>query len=140
MESSFDVVVVNRALHHLHDLAATLASVRRLLALTGLFICQNYASDRLTAATADRAYAIQRLLFLSERSSENPATEPDEITSARTFAIAWFERAEQREHPLNRYAEMMQALQVHFHQQYFSWTPYLFVSLGRSSRRKSVPC
>jgi SAM-dependent methyltransferase len=140
MESSFDVVVVNRALHHLHDLAATLASVRRLLALTGLFICQNYASDRLTAATADRAYAIQRLLFLSERSSENPATEPDEITSARTFAIAWFERAEQREHPLKRYAEMMQALQVHFHQQYFSWTPYLFVSLGRSSRRKSVPC
>lgn len=131
-EHSFDVVVVNRALHHLHDLATALASVRRLLMPAGLFVCQDYAYDRLTPATADWAYGIQRLLFLSEHASENPATEPDDIASARTFAAAWFERAEQREHSLNRYADMLQALQVHFQQQHFSWTPYLFVYLGNS--------
>jgi ubiquinone/menaquinone biosynthesis C-methylase UbiE len=133
-ENSFDIVVVNRALHHLQDLATALVSIRRLLVPAGLFICQDYAYDRLTPATADWAYGIQRLLFLSELSSENPATEPDNIISARAFAGAWREKAEQREHPLNRYAEMLQALQARFHQQHFSWTPYLFVYLGNSMR------
>jgi len=134
-EHSFEIVVVNRALHHLHDLAGALASIRRLLVPAGLFICQDYAYDRLTPATADWAYGIQRLLFLSELARENPTTEPDDIASARAFASAWGERAEQRQHPLNRYAEMLQALQVHFHQQHFSWVPYLFVYLGNSIRK-----
>jgi hypothetical protein len=63
-----------------------------------------------------------------------------DTASRRKFATACFERAEQREHPLNRYATMMQARQVHFHQQYLSWTLYLFVSLGSGIRsRTRVP-
>lgn len=134
VEGSFEIVVVNRALHHLHGLADALASIRRLLAPSGLFICQDYAYDRLAAATADWVYAMQRLLFLGELSSDDPASGPDDISSVQAFTAAWFERAEKREHPLHRYAEMMQALHVHFRQQHFSWAPYLFVYLGNGLR------
>lgn len=133
-EGSFDIVVVNRALHHLHALEAAVASIRRLLAPAGLFICQDYAYDRLDAATADWAYTMQRLLFLGELASDDPATGPDDIASAQAFAAAWCARAEQREHPLKRYPEMLQALHAHFRQQHLSWTPYLFVYLGNGIR------
>jgi ubiquinone/menaquinone biosynthesis C-methylase UbiE len=130
----FDIVVVNRALHHLPDLATALASMRRLLTPTGLIICQDYAYDRFAAATADWVYAMQRLLYLSELASEDPATGPDEHSSVQAFTAAWLQRAEQREHPLNRHADMQQALGAHFRQLHFSWTPYLFVYLGNGLR------
>ncbi|HEU5383744.1 MAG TPA: class I SAM-dependent methyltransferase [Ktedonobacteraceae bacterium] len=42
-EGSFDVVIVNRTLHHLHDFLPILAKIQRLLVPKGLFICQDYA-------------------------------------------------------------------------------------------------
>src|SRR5947209_3693975 len=45
-ESSFDVVIFNRALHHLDDLHQTMATVKRLLKPGGRIICQDYAYDR----------------------------------------------------------------------------------------------
>jgi ubiquinone/menaquinone biosynthesis C-methylase UbiE len=132
--SSFDIVVVNRALHHLPDLATALASIRRLLTPTGLIICQDYAYDRLSAATADWVYSTQRLLYLSGLAGEDPATGPDEGSCVQAFTAAWLQRAQQREHPLKRYADMQQALHAHFRQLHFSWTPYLFVYLGNGLR------
>jgi 2-polyprenyl-3-methyl-5-hydroxy-6-metoxy-1,4-benzoquinol methylase len=133
-EGSFDVVILNRTLHHLHGFQSLLAKLRRLLTPQGVLICQDYAYDRFTEQTASWVYTMQRLLFLSELSATNPATTADEHASIDAFRTAWFERAEKREHRLNRYDEMMDALCTTFRQQLISWVPYLFVYLGNELR------
>ncbi|HEU5229330.1 MAG TPA: class I SAM-dependent methyltransferase [Ktedonobacteraceae bacterium] len=126
-----DVIVVNRALHHLHQLQPTLTRVQRLLAEGGRFICQDYAYDRLSEQTASWMYAMQRLLFLSGLSEADPATAADEASAIQQLRTAWFQRSE---HRLNRFEEMMQACRATFHEQFFSWVPYLFVYIGNSIR------
>lgn len=130
-EQSFDVVIFNRTLHHLHDFQAVLTKVKRLLTSQGLLLCQDYAYDRLDDQTATWMYTIQRLLFLSHLTEEDPATEEREAHSIAALRAAWFQKAEQR---LNRWEEMLQALQTTFVQQALSWVPYLFVYLGNGIR------
>lgn len=77
-DTSFDAVVINRALHHLTDLEAMVAKVKRLLAPGGVFICQDYAYNRLDDGTDAWMYGMQRLLFLSGFADEDPATAEDE--------------------------------------------------------------
>ncbi len=133
-EDRFDVVLLNRTLHHLYDFQPLLTKLHGLLVPDGLLICQEYAYDRLDKRTASWVYAMQRLLFLSGLSPDNPATTPDDISSLQAFQTAWFEKAEKREHPLNRYEEMLRALHAAFPPQYFSWVPYVFVYLGNGIR------
>jgi 2-polyprenyl-3-methyl-5-hydroxy-6-metoxy-1,4-benzoquinol methylase len=133
-ESSFDVVILNRTLHHLHGFQAILDNIHHLLNPNGLLICQDYAYDRLNDQTASWLYGMQRLLFLSELSTEDPATTANDISSIEALKIAWFEKAEKREHRLNRYDEMMHAFSLTFSQQFVSWVPYLFVYIGNGIR------
>ena len=134
-EGSFDVVIINRTLHHIHPLQAVIAKAHDLLRQGGQLICQDYAYDRLSEPTASWLYAMQRLLFLSDCSDEDPATTSEDTRSIEALRTAWFQRADQR---LNRYEEMHQTLQATFHQQHFSWFPYLFVYVG-NSMRKTLP-
>jgi len=130
-EGRFDVVVINRALHHLPDLPSTLTSIKRLLGREGLLICQDYAYDRLDEPTAAWMYAMQRLLFLSGLSTDDPAIVPDdEARSLEAVRAAWLKRG--TDHRLNGFDEMIQALRSTFHEQHVSWVPYLFVSIGNS--------
>ena len=131
-EKTFDVVIFNRTLHHLHGFQPILRKIHQLLVPTGLLVCQDYAYDRLNIQTASWVYAMQRLLFLSGLSEDNPATATDDRSSIEALQTAWFEKAEKREHRLNRYGEMMHALNAAFHQQHISWVPYLFVYIGNS--------
>src|SRR5579883_3322651 len=98
-EDRFDVVLLNRTLHHLYDFQPLLTKLHGLLVPDGLLICQEYAYDRLDKRTASWVYAMQRLLFLSGLSPDNPATTPDDISSLQAFQTAWFEKAEKRGHP-----------------------------------------
>ena len=91
-EESFDLVVINRASHHLPDLPSTLTTIKRLLGREGLLICQDYAYDRLDEATAAWMYAMQRLLFLSGLSNEDPAPSADDASSIEAIRAAWFQR------------------------------------------------
>ncbi|HZO75831.1 MAG TPA: class I SAM-dependent methyltransferase [Ktedonobacteraceae bacterium] len=130
-ENRFDAVVINRALHHLPDLPSTLTIIKRLLGREGLLICQDYAYDRLDEPTAAWMYTMQRLLFLSGISADDPATVPDdEVRSLEEIRVAWLQRG--TDHRLNGFDEMMQALRSTFHEQHFSWVPYLFVYIGNS--------
>jgi ubiquinone/menaquinone biosynthesis C-methylase UbiE len=131
-DASFDIVIFNRSLHHLHDLTSALANVKRLLAARGRIICQDYAYDRLNEQTASWLYAMQRLFFLSGLSQDDPATGAGERASIEVLRTAWFQRAEQREHRLHRYEEMLNALQANFEPDAISWVPYLFVYIGNS--------
>lgn len=131
-EASFDLVVINRTLHHLTDLPTMLTKVKRLLTPQGSIICQDYAYDRLNDQTASWMYAMQRLLFLSRLADEDPAIADDEEYSIEAVREAWFKRAE--EHHLNRFEEMSLALRTAFREQVFAWVPYLFVYIGNRIR------
>jgi ubiquinone/menaquinone biosynthesis C-methylase UbiE len=127
-DASFDLVVINRTLHHLTEPGAILTNVKRLLKQQGRIICQDYAYDRLNDQTASWIYSMQRLLFLSRLSEEDPATEADDEQSIGELRKAWFKRSE--DHHLNRYEEMSLALRTVFHKQFFAWIPYLYMYVG----------
>ena len=130
-EGRFDIVVINRALHHLPDLPSTLTTIKRLLGRKGLLICQDYAYDRLDNPTAAWMYAMQRVLFLSGLSADDPTTVPDDdARSLEATRAAWLQRG--ADHRLNGFDEMMQALRNTFHEQHFSRVPSLFVYIGNS--------
>jgi SAM-dependent methyltransferase len=126
-EKSFDVVVMTRTLHHLHDLQGTMNRIGQLLRSGGYVICQDYAYDRLSEQTASWVYSMQRMLYLAGLADEDPALEADDAQSIEVLRAAWWQRAE---HRLNRYDEMLQALEHSFQRQSFSWVPYLFVYTG----------
>jgi SAM-dependent methyltransferase len=131
-DSSFDAVIFNRALHHMHDLYQTMATVKRLLKPKGRIICQDYAYDRFDTKTASWLYQMQRLLFLSGHYNIDPATLTDEAASMEAMRTAWLQRG--FEHHLNRYEEMLSALRSAFHEHFFAWVPYLFVYIGNGIR------
>lgn len=131
-DASFDLVIINRTLHHLNELHPMIAKVKRLLTPEGHIICQDYAYDRLNDQTASWMYSMQRLLFLSGLSDEDPATTDNDAQSIEALMRAWFKRAE--DHHLNRYEEMAKALQTTFREQFFAWVPYLFVYVGNGIR------
>ena len=128
VDASFDLVVINRTLHHLTELGPIVTNVKRLLTQQGRLICQDYAYDRLNEQTASWMYSMQRLLFLSGLSEEDPATTADDAQSIDALRKAWFKRSE--DHHLNRYQEMSFALRTMFREQFFSWVPYLYVYIA----------
>ena len=127
-DTSFDLVVINRTLHHLTELGPTLTKVKRLLTHKGRIICQDYAYDRLNDQTATWMYSMQRFLFLSGLSEEDPATMINDAQSIEALRKAWFKRSE--DHHLNRYEEMSLALSTMFRELFFAWVPYLYVYIG----------
>jgi ubiquinone/menaquinone biosynthesis C-methylase UbiE len=131
-DDSVDAVIFNRSLHHMSELQQTLVNVKRLLKGGGSIICQDYAYDRFDEQTACWLYQMQRLLFLSGRYDADPASLPEEAASIEALRTAWLKRAS--EHHLNRYEEMISALQGTFHEHFFAWAPYLFVYIGNGIR------
>ena len=131
-DASVDCVIFYRSLHHIGDLLQAMATVKRLLKPGGRIICQDYAYDRFDEQTACWLYQMQRLLFLSGRYDADPATLPEEAASIEALRTAWLKRAS--EHHLNRYEEMMSALQGTCHEHFFAWAPYLFVYIGNAIR------
>lgn len=136
-EDQFDIVLLNRTFHHLQNIQSVVQKIRDLLTPRGLLICQDYAYDRFNHQTASWVYEMQRLLFLSELSTEDPATTANDFSSIDALQKAWFEKAEKREHRLNRYHEMIQAFSQAFSQKIVSWVPYLFVYIGNGIRSVS---
>ncbi len=130
-EHSFDIVIITRTLHHLHPLQPILTKVKHLLTEKGRIICQDYAYDRLNEQTMSWMYSMQRLLFLGGLSEEDPATASSDVASIEALQKAWFQKSNGR---LNRYEEILSVFQTTFHEQFFSWVPYLFVYIGNEIR------
>ncbi|HLG65945.1 MAG TPA: class I SAM-dependent methyltransferase [Ktedonosporobacter sp.] len=135
-EGCMDVVIVNRALHHLPHLPATLSKIKRLLRKDGQFLCQDYAYDRFDELTASWLYAMQRVLFLSGLAQADPATSADEARSIQDLRTTWFQRS--LLHQLNRSDEMLHACRATFEELHFSWVPYLFVYIGNAIHTASA--
>jgi SAM-dependent methyltransferase len=110
----FDAVVSNLALHHIPDLQAALAKIRRLLRPGGRLIVNEHAWDRLDEPTA-RWYLEQRA-----------ATDADAPGSPDQCLDEWA-----ADHAgLHTSAAMRTELDRLFEERSFVWTPYLNRELG----------
>ena len=108
-DSTFDAVVASRALHHISDLAESVATIAGLLRPLGRFVLDEHACDRLDAPTA-RWYFEQR----TGSPKENPG-------SLEACLAEWADEHE----GLHGYAAMRAELDSHFAERFFSWVPYL---------------
>jgi len=110
----FDAVLANRALHHIPDLGGALDKVARLLRPGGRLIVHAHAWDRVDESTA-RWYLEQRRLV--------DPTAPGSVESCLADWTA--------DHPgLHGYYDMRAALDQHFRERFFAWTPYLYTAMG----------
>jgi SAM-dependent methyltransferase len=108
----FDAVVASRALHHIPDLADSVAKIAGLLRAGGRFILDEHAYDRLDEPTA-RWYLEQR------------AGEADAPSSLEACLADW----EADHDDLHGYAAMRKELDRHFTERFFAWMPYLYQEL-----------
>ena len=110
----FDAVVASRALHHIPDLADSVAKIASLLRPGGRFILDEHAYDRLDEPTA-RWYLEQR------------AGDADAPSSLEACLADW----ETDHDDLHGYAAMRKELDRHFTECFFGWMPYLYGELAR---------
>jgi len=112
----FDAILANLSLHHIADLRAALAKIRRLLRPGGRLIVNEHAWDRLDEPTA-RWYLEQRT-----------AIDPDPPGSVEQCLDEWV-----ADHVgLHSSAAMRAELDRRFEQRFFVWTPYLNRELGNA--------
>ena len=104
-DGPFDAVVAGRSLHHVADLELALDRICALLVPRGLLVLDEFVWDRLDLPTAEWYYG---------RLSSRPPT-------LDAFVADWH-----AEHVgLHGYAAIRAALQAHFDERLFRWTPYL---------------
>jgi SAM-dependent methyltransferase len=116
---AYGVVVAASSLHHITDLDGALDKVVRLLRGRGLVIVDEFAWDRLDAATADWLYGQQRALAAAGRARGVPA-------SLDNCRADW-----EAEHVgLHGYEALRAALDARFEERHFEWKPYLYRLLG----------
>jgi SAM-dependent methyltransferase len=107
---TFDAVVANRSLHHIHDLRAALEKIRSLLQPGGVLVLNEFAWDQMDEPTA--AWYLSRA---DETKSEHGSLRPE------TFLERW-----NSEHDdLHTYPVMRDGLETHFRSQHFEWVPYI---------------
>jgi SAM-dependent methyltransferase len=110
----FDAVVASRALHHIPDLAGSVAKIAGLLSPGGRFILDEHACDRLDEPTA-RWYLERR------------AGDPDAPSSLHACLADW----DADHHDLHGYEAMREELDRHFTERFFAWMPYLYGELAK---------
>jgi SAM-dependent methyltransferase len=108
----FDAVVASRALHHIPDLADSVAKIAGLLRPGGRFILDERACDRLDEPTA--------CWYLEQR-----AGDADAPSSLEACLADW----EADHEDLHGYAAMRKELDRHFAERFFIWMPYLYQEL-----------
>ena len=108
--TTFDAIVANRSLHHVHELGPALEKIEALLEPDGVLILSEFAWDRMDDPTA--------LWYFSHR---DEATSPVSSLSPETFPEAWIaEHADLHTSPV-----MKEQLEAHFATRLFEWVPYI---------------
>lgn len=108
--TTFDAIVANRSLHHVHELGPALEKIEALLEPDGVLILNEFAWDRMDDSTAR--------WYLSHR---DEAASPVSSLSPETFPEAWIEEHED----LHTSSVMKEQLEAHFTTRVFEWVPYM---------------
>ena len=114
-EQGFDAVVASLSLHHIHDLEGALDTIASLLPPRGPLVVQEWASERLTGATARWWYEQRRALASVGRSDSEV---PDDYG-------AWTRDNAEHLADLHRTPALRGAIEERFREQFFEWRPYL---------------
>lgn len=123
-DRKFDLVIFNRALHHIPQPAKALEKARSLLDPEGRTICVEYAYDQFDHRSATWFYHIRSILeqvgwFKSDmKLTGNPIVSVDQLEEE------W--QAHGRKEHLNRFEDMYEPLKSLFREKHFSWEPYIF--------------
>jgi SAM-dependent methyltransferase len=107
---TFDAIVANRSLHHVHELGSALEKIEALLEPHGALILNEFAWDRMDASTA-------RWYF----SHRDEAATPVSSLSPETFPGAWIAEHED----LHTSPVMKEQLEAHLVTKVFEWVPYI---------------
>jgi SAM-dependent methyltransferase len=116
-DGPFEAVAASRSLHHVDNLDAALDKIVRLLAPDGVLVLNEFACDRLDAATADWYYG-QRQALAAARGERAPRSLADCLDEWREDHAG-----------LHGYDAMRRELDRRFRQRLFSWEPYLYGEL-----------
>jgi len=114
-EHGFDAVVASLSLHHIHDLDGALDAIASFLPPRGPLVVQEWASERLTGATARWWYEQRRALASVGRSDSEV---PDDYD-------AWMRHNEEHLADLHRTHAVREAIAARFDERFFEWRPYL---------------
>ncbi|MGZ3561260.1 MAG: class I SAM-dependent methyltransferase [Vulcanimicrobiaceae bacterium] len=115
---SFDGVVMQRVLHHLHDLAATLDRVAELLRSDGKLFIDDFAIEKMDERTAQWFWSRWRALGMTRKGPP-----PDDFD---TFLDEWRKAKAECHTGL----AMRNALAARFDEGAFEWGPYVAMELG----------
>src|SRR5260370_8334044 len=124
VDRKFDLVIFNRALHHIPQPTKALEKVRSLLRPKGRIICVEYAYDQFDGRSATWFYYVRRILeqvgwFKSDtKLTDNLGSSVDQLKEE------W--QAHGRKERLNRFEDMYGPLKRLFEEKHFSWEPYIF--------------
>ena len=107
---TFDAIVANRSLHHVHELGPALEKIEALLEPDGALIISEFAWDRMDHSTAGWY-----------RSHREEATPPVSSLSPDAFPEAWIAEHED----LHTSSVMKAQLEARFATRIFEWVPYI---------------
>ena len=114
-EQGFDAVVASLSLHHIHDLGGALDAIASFLPTRGPLVVQEWASERLTGATARWWYEQRRALASVGRADSEVPEDYD----------AWMRHNEEHLADLHRTPALREAMEARFRERFFEWRPYL---------------
>jgi len=123
-EGKFDLVIFNRALHHIPQPARALEKARSLLGPKGRIICVEYAYNQFDSRSAAWFYHIRRVLEQAGWFKSDANLSENLEFSAEQIKEEW--HAHGRKENLNRFEDMYSPLKSLFEETHFSWEPYIF--------------
>jgi len=132
----FDLVIFNRALHHIPQPAKALEKVRSLLGPKGRIICVEYSYDQFDGRSATWFYHVRRILEQVGWFESDTKLTDSLGDSVDQLKEEWHEHG--RKERLNRFEDMYGPLKSLFEEKHFSWEPYIFWDIIMDMRISST--
>ncbi len=135
-ERKFDLVIFNRALHHIPQPRKALEKVQSLLVPNGQVICVEYAYDQFDRRSATWFYHVRRILEQVGWFKSDAKLTDNLGVSVAEVKEEW--QAQGRKESLNRFEDMYGPLKTLFDEKHFSWEPYIFWDIMMDMRIPSA--
>lgn len=132
-DGSFDLVLVNRTLHHIAQPEKALHKVSGLLCETGRLVCIDFAYDQFDQRTARWLYHVLKPLEKAGWYNRSRKLPSDTNVATDQLVEDWFDEYEKKA-KFNSFQEMRRPLSRLFREVHFSWKPYLYWEIIQQMR------
>jgi 2-polyprenyl-3-methyl-5-hydroxy-6-metoxy-1,4-benzoquinol methylase len=124
-QANFDVVVTTRVLHHVDDPAVAVDRMRSWLRPGGRLVCVDFVHDRFDRRAATWMAQTRSLLQAAGVAADRALLPTDPAAAVEHVEAEW-EREHVLDHDLNPADQILEALRHRFHDEVWSWHPYLY--------------